>query len=391
MSESPAESALRRLADLGLIALIAVLMSAGLSPAASFAQAETADLGRPEVISDKDDTADIVAVLPRAMRLRPQIETAVRERAKSIMDAFRKSAVEERASWDGEWRHWDLRLYFEEWLVSDRFVSLRMTQSVYQGGAHPNSLFETMTFDSATGSRIGIGDLFADASAGSESLTRIADYMRKDLARQKTERFGGVESFTPDNEEIVNAVKPDPSTFEAVTLVPSTLSGRAGGLVVHFPPYAVGSYAEGSYLVTVPASVFQPFLKPAMREAFGGRPLVLDQHWSFDSSGVFLLIEHPGENAKLASPIAIAGEAPDYWLTSPTLTVEVRDNDDKTVGSGSITADRSAPVSGMAAGMVRFSGSATFTKGGTEGGKLVFKGPGTGPNSTATVELYVQF
>ena len=35
----------------------------------------------------------------------------------------------------------------------------------------------------------------------------------------------------------------------AVTLAPSTEAGRSSGLTFHYPPYAVGPYAEGEYVV----------------------------------------------------------------------------------------------------------------------------------------------
>jgi hypothetical protein len=55
-------------------------------------------------------------------------------------------------------------------------------------------------------------------------------------------------------------------------LAPSTVGGKAGGLVFLIGPYQVGPYAEGAYEVTVPLSAFQSLLAPAYADEFAGAP-----------------------------------------------------------------------------------------------------------------------
>jgi hypothetical protein len=58
-----------------------------------------------------------------------------------------------------------------------------------------------------------------------------------------------------------------------VTLAPSTLSGKSSGLTFHYPPYAVGPYAEGGYVAFVPWQTFKSYLTPeGMRIFAGARP-----------------------------------------------------------------------------------------------------------------------
>lgn len=56
----------------------------------------------------------------------------------------------------------------------------------------------------------------------------------------------------------------------AVTLAPSTEAGKSSGLTFHYPPYAVGPYAEGEYVAFVPWETLKPYLSPEGNRIFGG-------------------------------------------------------------------------------------------------------------------------
>ena len=56
----------------------------------------------------------------------------------------------------------------------------------------------------------------------------------------------------------------------AVTLAPSTVAGRSSGLTFHYPPYAVGPYAEGEYAAFVPWETLKPYLSPEGTAIFAG-------------------------------------------------------------------------------------------------------------------------
>ena len=43
-------------------------------------------------------------------------------------------------------------------------------------------------------------------------------------------------------------LKPTLLKIGAVTLAPSTISGKSSGLTFHYPPYAVGPFVEGEYV-----------------------------------------------------------------------------------------------------------------------------------------------
>jgi len=54
------------------------------------------------------------------------------------------------------------------------------------------------------------------------------------------------------------------------TLAPSTEAGKSSGLTFHYPPYAVGPYAEGQYIAFVPWETLKPYLTPEGARIFGG-------------------------------------------------------------------------------------------------------------------------
>jgi hypothetical protein len=56
----------------------------------------------------------------------------------------------------------------------------------------------------------------------------------------------------------------------AVILAPSTISGKSSGLTFHYPPYAVGPYAEGEYLAFVPWQTLKPYLSSEGASVFAG-------------------------------------------------------------------------------------------------------------------------
>jgi len=71
-----------------------------------------------------------------------------------------------------------------------------------------------------------------------------------------TERFDGIE--------------PKLLKIGAVTLAPSTAAGDSSGLTFHCPPYAVGPYAEGEYVVFVSWVTLKPYLTAEGAKIFGG-------------------------------------------------------------------------------------------------------------------------
>jgi hypothetical protein len=56
----------------------------------------------------------------------------------------------------------------------------------------------------------------------------------------------------------------------AVTLAPSTEADKSCGLTFHYPPYAVGPYAEGQYVAFVPWEALKSYLTEEGAKIFSG-------------------------------------------------------------------------------------------------------------------------
>jgi hypothetical protein len=144
-------------------------------------------------------------------------------------------------------------------------VSLLFALSDYQGGAHPNTVFKTETFDTATGSAITLADLFGADWEASPNGREIAAALCADVKKRRDARL---------KEAGVDPMETECPSLKDVpwNLAPSTETGKAAGLIFQFDPYAIGSYAEGPYQGLVPLSVFEAALKPSRKGLFAGTP-----------------------------------------------------------------------------------------------------------------------
>jgi hypothetical protein len=70
--------------------------------------------------------------------------------------------------------------------------------------------------------------------------------------------------------EWYKSLEPKLLKIGAVTLAPSTVAGRSSGLTFHYPPYAVGPYAEGEYVAFVRWESLKPYLTPEGSAIFAG-------------------------------------------------------------------------------------------------------------------------
>ncbi len=158
--------------------------------------------------------------------------------------------------------------YSERSVVGGRFVSVLRTEYIDTGGAHPNRDINTILWDGKTGKRVSIRPFFNDTAAGGPTLRKLAKAIRARLAIEKRARY--VRVGNPDTDEWLSAVKPNLLLMGAMALAPSTEPSKSSGLIVYFSPYAVGSYAEGSYVVFLPWTLFKADLSEEGKRIFGG-------------------------------------------------------------------------------------------------------------------------
>jgi hypothetical protein len=108
------------------------------------------------------------------------------------------------------------------------------------GGAHPNSDVNTVLWDKTAGKRISIRPFFTETADDGPTMKAMVKAVIIALNVEKKKR-GASETATA---EWYKDLKPTLLRIGAVTLAPSTVSGKSSGLTFHYPPYAVGPYVR---------------------------------------------------------------------------------------------------------------------------------------------------
>jgi hypothetical protein len=162
---------------------------------------------------------------------------------------------------------WDFeRKYAIRSVVADRYVSILRNDYMDTHGAHPNSDLNTVLWDKAEGKRISIRPFFTEIADNGPAMKAIVKAVIASLKIEKKKRGAG-ETAT---DEWFKELAPSLLKIGAVTLAPSTDAGKSSGLTFHYPPYAVGPYAEGEYRAFVPWETLKPYLTAEGTRIFGG-------------------------------------------------------------------------------------------------------------------------
>ncbi|EAQ35375.1 hypothetical protein NB311A_17961 [Nitrobacter sp. Nb-311A] len=242
--------------------LAAVLVLAGIASAIA---AEP----RPDV-AVKTKYIDASVTLDKQIRANAPLADNLLAEGKHWIEKNRADAAKEfKTSPElfGEGRAWTFeRSYAQTSNVGGRYVSIVRTDYIYTGGAHPNTLIDTILWDQETKKQISIRPFFKETADNGPTLKALRDAAVAAVKAKKKER--GIDDSGAIN--WYESVEPTLLKVGAVSLAPSVLAGKSAGLVFHYSPYAVGSYAEGSYTVFVPWEAFRKHLSPQGLEIFGG-------------------------------------------------------------------------------------------------------------------------
>jgi hypothetical protein len=158
------------------------------------------------------------------------------------------------------------RKYSVRSVVDGHYVSVVRDDYVNTGGAHPNSDVDTILWDTTAKKRISIRPLFTETADNGPTMKAIQSGVIASLNAEKKKR--DIDKTGAD--EWYKGLEPKLLKIGAVTLAPSTVSGKSSGLTFHYPPYAVGSYVEGEYIAFVSWETLKPFLSPEGAKIFGG-------------------------------------------------------------------------------------------------------------------------
>jgi hypothetical protein len=183
---------------------------------------------------------------------------------KNAAEAAAARKADPQFSRDGGWEF--ERKYEIRSVVADRYVSILRDDYMNTRGAHPNSDVNTILWDKADHKRISIRPFFTETADSGPTMKAMAKAIVTFLKAEKKRRDAG-ETAT---DEWFKELKPSLLKIGAVTLAPSTEAGKSSGLTFHYPPYAVGPYAEGEYVAFVPWETLKPYLSAEGTRIFGG-------------------------------------------------------------------------------------------------------------------------
>ena len=165
---------------------------------------------------------------------------------------------------DGPWRF--ERKYSIRSMVGDRYVSIVRADYMDTRGAHPNSDVDTILWDEQAKKRIGIRPFFTETADNGPTMNTMLKAVIESLKIEKKKR----DSSETATAEWFKNLEPRLLKIGAVTLAPSVEAGKSSGLTFHYPPYAVGPYAEGEYIAFVPWETLKAYLTPEGLRIFGG-------------------------------------------------------------------------------------------------------------------------
>ena len=196
----------------------------------------------------------------------PELAALLRDEADSARADARKTALAERGSAKTDGYEFHTHSLGIEWQVvtqTPRFLSLSNSFYSFTGGAHGNYGFKGLVWDRRAGKRMAASELFVSKAALKAAVLKPfcagldAERRKKGMA-------------TPE----VDAVFPrcvDPVS-EATVVLGSTNRRAFNRIGFLMDPYVAGSYAEGSYEVTLPVTpAILAAVKPELRDAFALR------------------------------------------------------------------------------------------------------------------------
>lgn len=233
--------------------------------------------------SQESDAASVSSELdPAILAFDPELAYSLWKDAKSSLDEMMVQAAGDQtmaaedaaASGDPSWfRPYTMEISSKATLVLDDLISVEHFIAQYTGGAHGNYFMGGGLYRKGETQPMKLAELIAD-EAGFRAL------VVKGLVAEKISRGWEESEQAVISSELGELLAPSTDYADAfdgkVVLQGSDEAGLIGGVVVIFSPYEVGSFAEGSYEVLIPAADLAPVLAPDWKDRFGGTPLPLE-------------------------------------------------------------------------------------------------------------------
>lgn len=149
---------------------------------------------------------------------------------------------------EGAYGAYTLDIAFDVARNDDEVFAVVFTESIFEGGAHPNTNFRTMNFLMPDGWQVYLPEVFTQAG-----LKKISQLAIAALNKQLT----GPDSMS-DKDWIARGAGPSWDNFGDFTLLPNALD-------IQYAPYNVAAYAAGPQETKIPLAPLKPFLRPNWR------------------------------------------------------------------------------------------------------------------------------
>jgi Protein of unknown function (DUF3298) len=240
-------------------------------PAFALALVTSAHAAEPKPdFSFKNKLLDMSVILDPSIKNNPALAADSLKEGKEWITKQRadaKSTMKEVPAAVSKDRPWTYeRKYQARSVVAGRYISVVRSDYMDTNGAHPNSDVNTILWDDALKKRISIRGFFTETEDGGPTmramLAAAIEAVKVEKKAHGVDDFSGVDWY--------QELKPSLTKIGAIALTPSTEAGKSAGLTFHYPPYAVGPYAEGGYVAFVPWQKLKPYLSPEGVAIFGG-------------------------------------------------------------------------------------------------------------------------
>ncbi|MET1023077.1 MAG: DUF4163 domain-containing protein [Pseudoxanthomonas sp.] len=166
---------------------------------------------------------------------------------------------------------YELSLAFEVVADTPEVMAVAADGGRYTGGAHGEPLVARFTWLPRHNALLTTQALLPSP----EGLQAVSSYVREQLHTGLSLRTDGgdmpqderAQLLLAGNKMIDDGTNPEPDNFSQFQPVMNA-DGRIAAVRFVFPPYQVGSYADGTQTVDVPAQVLQPYVAPEYAELF---------------------------------------------------------------------------------------------------------------------------
>jgi hypothetical protein len=166
---------------------------------------------------------------------------------------------------------YELSLAFEVVADTPEVVAVAADGGRYTGGAHGEPLVARFTWLPKHNALLTTQAMLPSP----EGLQAVSSYVREQLHTSLSLRSDGGDMAPEDraqllqsgNKMIDDGTSAEPDNFSQFQPVVNA-DGKIAAVRFVFPPYQVGSYADGTQTVDVPAQVLQPYLAPEYAALF---------------------------------------------------------------------------------------------------------------------------